>query len=88
MNLDKFSSIASDANKKIKNNSAHRRSAPARKGFAANVKFPKTSRIPLDPGKRADLIQKDRGKNFRLFFEILVRLRADFLAGSIASCNV
>ncbi|CAD9218549.1 hypothetical protein BCEN4_1260016 [Burkholderia cenocepacia] len=61
---------------------------PVRKGRAESIKRPKKSRFPTYSGKPADLIKKDRGKNFRLFFEILVRLRMNFLVASIASCNV
>jgi len=88
MHLEKFSAIASDVNKKIKNNSGHCWSSRACKGLAAKGKFPKISRFPIDSGKPAELNQKLRGNNFRLFFEILVRLRGDFLVASIASCNV
>ncbi|WP_164725488.1 hypothetical protein [Burkholderia cenocepacia] len=72
----------------MKNNSGRRLHVTASKGRAEGVKLPKKSPFPPDSGKPADLIKKDRGKNFRLFFEILVRLRRNFLVASIASCNV
>ncbi|WP_321901713.1 hypothetical protein [Burkholderia cenocepacia] len=80
--------MALAGNKKIKNNSGRRPDVPARKGCTASVTILKKSLFPPDSGKPADLIKKDRGKNFRLFFEILVRLRGNFLVASIASCNV
>ncbi|WP_156444515.1 hypothetical protein [Burkholderia sp. MSMB1826] len=88
MRTEEFSAIAPAGNKKIKNNSGRRPDATARKGRPGSVKIPKKSPFPTDSGKPADLIKKDRGKNFRLFFEILVRLRRNFLVASIASCNV
>ncbi|MDW9232008.1 hypothetical protein C7S15_4301 [Burkholderia cepacia] len=73
---------------KSKNKSVNRLVLTVRKGRAETVKLPKNSRFAIISGKAADLIQKLRSKNFRLFFEILVRLRRNFLTASIASCNV
>jgi hypothetical protein len=62
--------------------------AASRKAPGRSVKFHEIPLGSADSGKAAELIRELRGKNFRLFFEILVRLRVDFLAASIASCNV
>ncbi|WP_155754779.1 hypothetical protein [Burkholderia anthina] len=88
MQAGEFSAVAPAGNKKIKNNSGRRPGMPVRKGRAESAMRLKKSSFQTDSGKPADLIKKDRGKNFRLFFEILVRLRRNFLVASIASCNV